>query len=87
MLWGLYQSGQIIQSQSTGQADDVASILTAIIPLFIILCVCFLQKEVDKWYEKYFNVTVHVNGDIKREILRFNLKEAREVKNLKKEFD
>ena len=42
VLWGLYSSATIIQNQSGGRAEDVASILAAIVPLFVILCLCFI---------------------------------------------
>lgn len=79
VLWGLYQSSQIISSQLNGRADDVASILTALIPLFVILCLCFLLKELDKWFVEHFNVTIFVDVNIKREMLRFKLVEERRI--------
>lgn len=84
VLWGLYQSGIIIQSEQNGKADDVASILSAIIPLFVILCLCFVQKEIDKWFNKNFNVSIHVDPKIKREVLRHQLREDREFRKLKR---
>jgi hypothetical protein len=80
VLWGLYSSSTIIQNESGGKADDVASILTSIVPLFIILCLCFIQKELDRWVTSNFNVTIHLNVSIKREALRFILTEDRQVK-------
>jgi hypothetical protein len=64
VLWGLYSSSTIIQNESGGKADDVASILTSIVPLFIILCLCFIQKELDRWVTSNFNVTIHLNVSI-----------------------
>lgn len=68
VLYGLYQSNSIIKSQQQGQADDVASVLMAIIPLFIILCICFIQKELESWFIKTFNITIHTNDSIFSEI-------------------
>ena len=62
----------------------MASILTAIIPLFIILSLCFTFKIVDQWIEKNFSIHIHLDGEIKRELLRFKLKEAREIKSIQK---
>ena len=84
VLWGQYQARDLIKSQQTGQADDVASILTAIIPLFIILSLCFTFKIVDQWIEKNFSIHIHLDGEIKREMLRFKLKEAKEIKSIQK---
>lgn len=53
--------------------------MTALIPLFVILCLCFLLKELDKWFAEHFNVTVFVNVNIKKEILRFKLAEERRI--------
>lgn len=65
----------------------MASILSAIIPLFVILCLCFLQKEIDKWYSKNFSVSIHLDPKIKREVLRHRLREDREFRKLKKEME
>lgn len=62
ILWGLYQSQQVIQSEQNGRADDVASILIAIIPLFVIICFCFIQKELDSWFFHNFNVSIGVTN-------------------------
>lgn len=80
VLWGLYSSATIIQNQSGGKAEDVASILASIVPLFVILCLCFIQKELDRWVTSSFNVTIHLTVAIKREALRFKLTEDRQVK-------
>lgn len=71
VLWGVYQSKQVYESQRTGQADDIASVLIAIIPLFIILCTCFLQKELDKWFTHNFEVTIQVTDEIHLEVRKY----------------
>lgn len=71
VLWGVYQSKQVYESQQTGQADDIASVLIAIIPLFIILCTCFLQKELDKWFAHNFGVTVQVTDEVQLEVRKY----------------
>jgi hypothetical protein len=77
ILWGQYQSNEFITAQSNGYADDVkgASVLYGIIPLFSILCSCFLFKLIDRWYEKNFNVLMHVDASVKKELLRFKLRD------------
>ena len=71
VLWGVYQSKQVYESQRTGQADDIASVLLPIIPLFIILSCCFLQKELDKWFSTSFMVTVQMTDEIRREVSKY----------------
>ena len=71
VLWGVYQSKQVYESQRTGQADDIASVLLPIIPLFIILSCCFLQKELDKWFSISFIVTVQVTDEIHHEVSKY----------------
>jgi hypothetical protein len=58
----------------------VVSILAAIIPLFAILCLCFLQKELDAWFSEHFHVSIPVNVHVNREILRFRLLEEQRTK-------
>ena len=77
VMWGLYSSQQIITSEIGGRADDEVSILYPIIALFAILCLCFLQKELDKWFVAKFNINIHLNVHIKREVLRFRLQEEK----------
>jgi hypothetical protein len=62
-------------------------VLYGIIPLFAILCACFLFKLIDKWYEKNFNVLVHVDPSVKRELLRFKLREERDLKRMQKRLE
>lgn len=82
VLWGQYQSNEFITAQTNGYADDVkgASVLYGIIPLFAILSACFLFKLIDKWYEKNFNVLIHLDGPAKKELLRFKLREERDLR-------
>jgi len=82
ILWGQYQSNEFITAQTNGYADDVkgASVLYGIIPLFAILSACFLFKLIDKWYERNFNVLLHLDGPAKKELLRFKLREERDLR-------
>lgn len=73
VIWGLYQTSQIIESEQNGRADDEARIFFSIIPLFLILCLCFLYKELDQWVYKNMNVSIHLTLAIKREFMRFTL--------------
>ena len=50
----------------------------------MILVLCFLFKIIDKWVEKNFSIHIHLDGEIKRELLRFKLKEEREMKRIRK---
>ncbi len=42
-----------------------------------------MYKELDKWYQKHFNLTIHLDGDIKKEVLRFQIKEDLDFKQQK----
>jgi hypothetical protein len=87
VLWGLYRSNEFFQNERSGQADDVASILFPIIPLFAIIVVCFVQKELDKWYQRNFNLTIPLNPEVKHEIRKFEVKEDLDFERRKKEVE
>jgi len=65
----------------------VASILFPIIPLFAIIVVCFVQKELDKWYQRNFNLTIPLNPEVKHEIRKFEVKEDLDFERRKKEVE
>lgn len=75
VFWGLYESNKFIESQLTGRADDIASIFVTLIPLFCVLSICFLYKELEFWFEKRFHVTIHLTKAIKKEIERFKIRD------------
>ena len=52
----------------------------AIIPLFAILCVCFIQKELETWFARTFNVSIHTNDSIFKEIKRIHKKQLKDEK-------
>ena len=85
VLWGLYDTNRILQNQAEGQADDVANVLIPIIPLFAILCACFIYKELDKWFRTSFDVTIPTNYKIEREARRIDIKRERDVHRANKD--
>ena len=85
VLWGLYDTNRILQNQAEGQADDVANVLIPIIPLFAILCACFIYKELDKWFRTSFDVTIPTNYKIEREARRIDIKRERDVHRANRE--
>jgi hypothetical protein len=87
VLWGLYQTSQVIASEQNGSADDVPSVFISIVPLFLILILCFLYKELDNWVYTNFNLTIHLTVPIKREVLRFTLRENRDIKKMNLEIE
>lgn len=58
-----------------------------IIPLFVILIVCFIYKELDRWYRSNFDITIHTNLKINRETLRIYIQREREIHQKNKELD
>lgn len=57
--------------------------------MFCILLVCFIYKELDKWFRSNFDVTIHLNANIARELKRILIKRDNEVvrQNMKTEKD
>ena len=44
-------------------------------------------KLIDRWYEKNFNILIHIDPNVKREILRFKLRDERDFKKAQKRLD
>lgn len=58
-----------------------------IIPLFVILCACFIYKELDKWFRTNFDVTIQTDYKIERETRRIEIKKERDIHNKNKEIE
>jgi ribosomal protein L12E/L44/L45/RPP1/RPP2 len=87
VLWGLYDTNRILKFQAEGQGDDVANVLIPIIPLFAILCACFIYKELDKWFRTNFDVTIITDHKIERETRRIEIKRERDIHLKNKELE
>lgn len=61
--------------------DGANAILIVIIPLFVVLCLCFLQLELEWWFTSTFNVVVPVNleGDDEVQDLAGKIYEGEEL--------
>jgi len=61
--------------------------LIPIIPLFAILCACFIYKELDKWFRTNFDVTIIADYKIERETRRIEIKKERDIHVKNKEIE
>ena len=64
VLSGVSQQGQYTFGDNS-IPDGANAILIVIIPLFVVLCLCFLQLELEWWFLSEFNVIIpiHLEGD------------------------